>query len=57
MAQHTKYLIDYWGDESGATAIEYAVIASLISVAIVGVVTSIGTSVNGMFGTVASKLN
>jgi pilus assembly protein Flp/PilA len=43
-------------NESGATAIEYALIASGISVAIVGVVGGVGTNVRAMFTTVSTAL-
>ena len=43
-------------DESGATAIEYGLIASLISVAIIVAVTAVGTSLTGTFGKVSAKL-
>ena len=43
-------------DISGATAIEYALIASLISVVIVTAVTSVGTPVEGFFNRVSSNL-
>ncbi len=36
-------------DNSGATAIEYALIAAGISVAIIGGVTSLGSTVNSVF--------
>ena len=36
-------------DRSGATAIEYALIASLISVMLIGGASSIGVSLDGMF--------
>ena len=36
-------------DESGATAIEYALIASLISVAIITTATQVGTSIGDVF--------
>ena len=39
-------------DESAATAIEYAIIASGIAVAIVTAVSALGTATSGMFGTV-----
>jgi pilus assembly protein Flp/PilA len=42
--------------EGGATAIEYAMIASGIGVAIAAAVTSLGTSVNGLFVNVSSAL-
>lgn len=43
-------------DESGATAIEYGLIAGLISVGIALSVTSIGTDLKGIFGAIATKL-
>jgi len=43
-------------DTRGATVIEYALIATLISIVAVALITSIGTSVSGMFGSVASDL-
>ena len=42
--------------ESGATAIEYGLIAALIGVAIIGAVTSVGYGLNGTFGNVAAEL-
>lgn len=36
-------------DEQGTTMIEYSVIGSLISIVIIGMVTNIGDSVNGLF--------
>ena len=41
-------------NERGVTALEYAFIAGLVAIAIVGVVTSLGTSVSGLFGSVLS---
>jgi pilus assembly protein Flp/PilA len=43
-------------DESGAVAIEYALIAGLISVFILGAVTVIGTDLNSVFVGIASAL-
>jgi pilus assembly protein Flp/PilA len=42
--------------ESGATAIEYGLIASLIGVAVIGVVTSVGTNLNGTFTSIKDNL-
>ena len=42
--------------KSGATAIEYAMVAALISVAAFVVIGTIGSSVSGFFQSVASKL-
>ena len=43
-------------DESGATAIEYGLIAAGISVAIIAVVNGLGTKLNNTFGNVNSQL-
>ena len=43
-------------NDGGATAIEYAMIASLISVLIVTAVTTIGTSPSSIFTTVSAGL-
>jgi pilus assembly protein Flp/PilA len=43
-------------DESGATAIEYGLIAALIAVVIITALTNIGTSLNAKLGSVASAL-
>ena len=42
--------------ESGATAIEYALIAGFVSIVIVGAVQVIGTSLNVTFSSVASGI-
>ena len=52
-----KSLRSFAKDESGATAIEYGLIAALISVAAIAALTSVGSSLQGMFTTVASALN
>jgi pilus assembly protein Flp/PilA len=43
-------------DESGATAIEYGLIAALIAVVIIGAVTAVGTKLSTTFTTVSSSL-
>ena len=43
-------------DESGATAIEYGLIAALVSVAAIGALTAMGGSLNTMFQTVSNAL-
>jgi pilus assembly protein Flp/PilA len=44
-------------DESGATAIEYGLIAALVSVAAIGALRLLGTSLNTMFSSVSTELN
>jgi pilus assembly protein Flp/PilA len=43
-------------DESGATAIEYGLIAALVSVAAIAALTAMGSALESMFGTVAEKI-
>ena len=47
----------FWANESGATAIEYAIIAVGIAVVIVAAVTSIGSAVKGSFTSASYGLN
>jgi pilus assembly protein Flp/PilA len=44
-------------DESGATAIEYGLIAALIAVVIITAVTAVGTQLSTTFTTLSAKLN
>ena len=46
----------FFRDESGATAIEYGLIAAGISVAIITVVSTIGTNLNTKFTSIATAL-
>jgi pilus assembly protein Flp/PilA len=43
-------------DESGVTAIEYGLIASLIAAVIITAVTSVGTKLSTTFNTIAAKI-
>ena len=40
----------FFNDESGATAIEYGLIAALIAVALVAILTTLGPKLAGTFG-------
>lgn len=51
-----KTLYSFYKGESGATAIEYSVIAAMISVAIVSFVPTIGDSVLGLFTTLDTEI-
>jgi pilus assembly protein Flp/PilA len=44
-------------DESGATAIEYGLIAALIAVVVIGTLTAIGTNLSTKFNSVATSLH
>jgi len=43
-------------DESGATSIEYAIIAAGVSIVILGAVNALGANVTNMFSSVATAL-
>ena len=43
-------------DESGATAIEYGLIAALIAVAVIGTVTTVGTNLKTVFTKISGNL-
>jgi len=43
-------------DSAGATAIEYALIAGIVSIVIVGAVTLMGVTLKGFFTSVATSL-
>jgi pilus assembly protein Flp/PilA len=51
-----KTLILLAKNNDGATAIEYGLIAGLIAVVIVGAITTLGTNLNGVFGTVGGDI-
>ena len=48
---------NFLSNESGATAIEYGLIAGLLSVVIIGAVTLVGTNLDLTFDSVASALS
>jgi pilus assembly protein Flp/PilA len=50
-------LTRFWKDRSGATAIEYGLIASLIAVAIIAALTTLGSKLGLTFNNVTSNLN
>jgi pilus assembly protein Flp/PilA len=52
----TNLLARFVKDESGATAIEYALIAAGISVVIIGAVQTLGGTLNGIFTSINGKL-
>lgn len=47
---------NFLSDEEGVTAIEYALIAALIAVAIIAAVTLVGTDIAAVFTNISSKL-
>ena len=51
-----RFISRFCGDEKGATALEYALIISLIMVAIVTSVRGVATKTTGMWNNVASTV-
>ena len=49
-------LIRFLKDDSGATAIEYGLLASLIAVVLIGVVATLGTTLEAKFSDIASSI-
>jgi len=52
-----RLVIRFLKDEKAATAIEYAVIAAGIALAIIATVKGVGTKVNTIFSSVSTQLN
>ncbi|MCM2439320.1 Flp family type IVb pilin [Agrobacterium vitis] len=53
----SKFFARFMKDESGATAIEYGLIAALISVALVAGATTLGTSIGNTFNNLTTQMN
>lgn len=51
-----QILSKFWNDQSGATAIEYGLIAAGIALAIIAVVNGLGTNLNDKFTSINSSL-
>lgn len=52
----SKLLVRFVKDQSGATAIEYGLIAAGISIAIIATVNALGTQLNSTFSSISSQL-
>jgi pilus assembly protein Flp/PilA len=51
-----RLIIRFFKDESAATAIEYGLIASGIAVAVIAVITGLGTHLKTTFSTISTAL-
>jgi len=49
-------ILTFFKDESGATAIEYGLIAALIAVVTIAGLTVVGSNLNGKFNTIATDI-
>jgi pilus assembly protein Flp/PilA len=52
-----KLILRFLKDNSGATAIEYGLIAAGISIAIIAVVNGLGTKLNTKFSSISTQLH
>jgi pilus assembly protein Flp/PilA len=52
----SKFANRFLNDESGATAIEYGLIAALVAVVLVTALGTVGTKLTGVFTTVSNNL-
>jgi len=52
----TKFAKSFLSNESGATAIEYGLIAALIAVAAIAAMSSLGNNLGNTFNNVSNKL-
>ncbi len=55
--QLTSSIANVWNDKSGATAIEYGLIAGLVAVVIIGALTLLGTDLQELFAAVSGGLD
>ncbi len=56
MRKFTNALVNFINDESGPTAVEYAVMLALIIVVCITAVTTLGTNANNTFSYVGNKI-
>ena len=52
----SRLLVRFFGDECGATAIEYCLIAAGLSIVIITAVNGVGTTLSGKFSDVSTSL-
>jgi len=52
----SRFLAAFARDESGATAIEYALIASLVVIVLVTSITALGNKLSGVFNNISTAI-
>jgi pilus assembly protein Flp/PilA len=55
--QLKHHILRFWSDESGATAIEYGLIAAGIALAIIATVNLLGDTLNTKFTSINAAIN
>ena len=56
MRAASNFFVRLLRDQSGATAIEYGLIAALIAAVVIGALTTIGSNLNGTFTTIGTNV-
>ncbi len=56
MKHFTNHVVRFLNDESGPTAVEYAIMLALIVIVCIGTITNVGTRANTRFQTIANTL-
>ncbi len=56
MNKFTNVVKNFWNDEEGLTAVEYAVAGSLVTVGVVAAFTALGTSVKDAINSLISAM-
>ncbi len=57
MNKFTKFVKDFWQDEEGLTAVDYAVAGSLIALAVVTAFTNLGSAVGNAINDMTNVIN
>jgi pilus assembly protein Flp/PilA len=55
-AEMSRFILRFASDESGATAIEYGLVAALVAVVLVTALSAMGTKLSGTFNKVSTAL-
>jgi pilus assembly protein Flp/PilA len=53
---HMQLIQKFWHDEEGATAIEYGLIAGLVSIVIIAGLTALGPNLKDLFSSISNKV-
>lgn len=56
MKKFTNHVVRFLNDESGPTAVEYAIMLALIVIVCIGTITAVGRGANTRFQTIAGVL-
>ena len=56
MKKYINKLVDFYKDEEGASGIEYAVVAVMVAVVIIGLTPALRTALTGLFGQITTGL-